>query len=155
MTGAAENTVPTADVQSVAIDTRQPNLSDKLAAALLTLGDIEYEHAKLMTAAQIISLYHFDHYPIRRESGGPTAPWNLVPRLIAAHRDKTARVDHPEIAKGRDVRASEAQHRAAMASKEPGQKRPRRGAIPSRPFQKGHRPLSRNNFGNKIQRGQS
>jgi hypothetical protein len=53
------------------------NLETKLAAALLTLGDITHEHAKLLTARQIISLYQFDHYPRRKADGGPDAPWNI------------------------------------------------------------------------------
>lgn len=52
-----------------------------------------------MSAQQIVSLFQFDHYPIRHEAGGPAEPWNLVPRFIPVHRIKTAKIDMPEIAK--------------------------------------------------------
>ena len=100
------------------------------AAALLALKDdageplIPWEHAKAMTSDQIISLFHFDHYPIRAEAGGPALPWNLVPRLIRAHRRKTAKVDIPEIAKIRHVIAAEAEFRARLLAKDRGEPRP-------------------------------
>ena len=93
------------------------NLATKLASALLQLGDIPYDHAKQMTAAQINSLYQFDHYPVRRADGGTDAPWNLVPRLIAAHRTKTATVDMPALAKGRRIRQRSAAHLERMKAK--------------------------------------
>jgi hypothetical protein len=89
----------------------------RLASALLALGDIPYEHAKSMSADQIISLYQFDHYPIRKRDGGPFMPWNLVPRLIAAHRHKTSTYDQPQIAKDRRLQAKQALHDERMAAK--------------------------------------
>lgn len=102
---------------------RQPSLETKLAAALLTLGDVPYEHAKQMSARQICSLYHFDHYPIRKADGGKDEPWNLQPLLISAHREKTATKDKPELAKQARLRG------------ETGN-RPKK-KIPSQPFPKG------------------
>jgi len=93
------------------------NLELKCAAVLLALGDIPHEHAKMMTNAQIISLYQFDHYPVRKCDGGPDEAWNLVPRLIAAHRDKTAAIDVPAIAKGKRIRRKWQQHRQRMEAK--------------------------------------
>lgn len=93
------------------------NCKTKLAAALLRLNDIPYEHAKMMTSEQIISLYQFDHYPVRKCDGGPDEAWNLVPRLIAAHRDKTATMDAPAIAKGKRLRRKWAKHRQRMEAK--------------------------------------
>jgi len=89
----------------------------KLASALLALGDIPHEHAKQMSAEQIISLYQFDHYPIRACDGGPFRPWNLRPLLIAEHRRKTAEIDHPAIAKDKRVSAKHERHLARMAVK--------------------------------------
>lgn len=83
---------------------RKLSLKAKLAATLLKLGHIPYEHSKQMTADQIISLFHFDHWPIRHADGGPDEPWNLEPRLIADHREKTAVIDVPQIAKGKRIR---------------------------------------------------
>lgn len=84
---------------------RKPlSLKTKLASALLALGDIAYDDAKQMTADQLISLYHFDHNMLY-ESGHPQRDmyWNITPRLIKAHRDKTRR-DMKIIAKSRRIR---------------------------------------------------
>jgi hypothetical protein len=64
-------------------------LKVKLAAALLKLGHVRYEDAKLMTADQICSLYQFHHWPIPKAHLGPDLPWNLEPRLIADHHRST------------------------------------------------------------------
>lgn len=137
------------------------SLETKLAAALLALGHIPHCDAGLMTADQIISLYEFDHYPIRHADGGSNHPSNLRPLGIMEHRKKTAEVDAPAIAKGRRLRGNEALHRAHMASKagnyklaaeilatapKPGRLKAKK-KIPSRPFGKVHRPLrSRSSF---------
>jgi hypothetical protein len=113
----------------------------KCAVALLALkGDdgsplIPWEHAKQMTAEQIISLWNFDHYPIREEAGGPSLPWNLVPRLIRAHRRKTAKIDLPEIAKIRRVVKAEEEFRARMLTKANGEPR-KQSRWPKRTFPK-------------------
>jgi hypothetical protein len=57
---------------------------------LLALGDVPYEHAKAMTADQIISLYHFDHGKLHALECDDSF-WNLTPRLISAHREKSRR----------------------------------------------------------------
>lgn len=83
------------------------SLKTKLASALLALGDIPYGDAKEMTADQLISLYHFDHGMLH-ESEHPQRDmyWNITPRLIKVHRDKTKR-DAAIIAKGRRIRIKE------------------------------------------------
>lgn len=83
---------------------RHISTETKLAATLLKLGDIPYDHAKLMSADQIISLYEWDHN-ILHETGHPDRDeyWNLKPMLIAAHRAKT-KIDAKIIAKGRRLR---------------------------------------------------
>src|SRR5262252_5076429 len=80
------------------------SLTTKLASALLALGDIPYVHAKQMTAAQVVSLYQFDH-GILHETRDPDVDkfWNLTPRLIREHRTKT-KLDAKIIAKGRRIR---------------------------------------------------
>lgn len=65
------------------------NLSTKLAAALLRLGEIDYERSKTMTVKQINACYHFDHDPIPKALGGSDHPSNLTPRLVAEHKHKT------------------------------------------------------------------
>lgn len=144
-------------------------LKVKFAAALLMLRDekgellIPHEHAKLMTADNIISLFQADHYPIRKDDGGPDEPWNLEHRLIAAHRKKTAKIDIPQMAKSQRTRDTEALHSAKMALKagnieradellrrisSDARRRPNR-KIKSRGFPKVHRPMR---FKNTFQR---
>lgn len=93
------------------------NLTIKLASALLALGHIPYEDSKRMTAAQIISLFQWDHYPVRKADGGPDAPWNLRPMLRAAHRAKTNTIDMPALAKSKRIQLGEAEHQLRMAAK--------------------------------------
>ena len=111
---------------------KQPNLSIKLAAALLQIKDkdgqplIEWESAKQMSAMQINSLFEWDHYPYRHEAGGPTEAWNLVPRFIPEHRIKTAKIDQPEIAKIKRVSKAEEEFRKRLLT--PRDQRPERGS---------------------------
>jgi hypothetical protein len=120
-------------------------LQTKLASALLALGDIPFEDAKLMSAGMICSLYHFDHHPIPKAEDGPDEPWNLSPRLITQHREKTARVDVPGIAKRKRVARKHEIHQAKVQAKLTGDavREPRRRSrkLQSRGFQKIHRPL--------------
>lgn len=90
-----------------------------LAAALRDLWRIPHDHAKQMTAKQIISLGHRDHYPIPKANGGPDDHWNIRWRLIKEHREKTAKVDIPAIAKGKRIRRREAEHQERMAERSP------------------------------------
>lgn len=78
-----------------------------------------------MTAHQIISLFQFDHCPIRHEAGGPDEPWNLEPRLIVPHRVKTATIDAPEIAKIKRVTKDQEQFRAMLLLKDRGEAKPK------------------------------
>jgi hypothetical protein len=91
-------------------------LKTKLAAALLTLGDVKHEHAKLMTEDQICSLYQFDHWPVRHADGGTDHPSNLTPRLIKPHREKSKH-DASDRTKERRVRRAQAAHDDALMVK--------------------------------------
>lgn len=135
------------------------SLTTKLAAAICELLAIPHEHAKLMSEDQVLSLVQWDHYPIRKADGGEDKHYNIVPKTIMAHREKTSEIDVPQIAKAKRIRANGALHEAALASKAgnyqlaaqilataPKPKHPGR-KISSRPFPKGHRPLrGRNSF---------
>jgi hypothetical protein len=109
--------------------------SVKLASALLQMKRpdetgklvpiIPHEDAKLMTAEQIISLFHFDHYPVRHADGGADEPHNLQPELIAPHRIKTAKIDVPEIAKSRRIRAKQEETRRRILARDAGEEKPR------------------------------
>lgn len=132
---------------------KRAHISDrtKLAATLLQMlrpndaGQlvpvIPHEHARLMTADQIISLFHFDHYPLCKADGGPDEPWNLEPRPIREHREKTAKVDVPQMAKTRRVVKSHEDFRRRLLAKDAGEPReksrwPKR-PLRSRPFTTG------------------
>jgi|SRR6516225_8265834 hypothetical protein len=73
------------------------SLKTKLASALLALGHIPYDDAKRMTAEQLISLYQFDH-GILHALGGTDDYWNLTPKMIVEHRQKS-RKDTKAVAK--------------------------------------------------------
>lgn len=133
------------------------SLTVKLAATLLALTDakgellIPHDHAKLMSAEQVISLFEFDHYPIRHEAGGPDEPWNIQPLMIAPHGVKTATIDQPAIAKISRVSEEQAEFRQRMLAKSAPDDDlapavPRR-AKRSRSFPEGKRTIqSRNNL---------
>lgn len=131
------------------------NMETKLASALLALGHIPYEDSKLMTATQICSLYHFDHFPLRVADGGEDVPWNLLPRLIGDHRAKTAKIDQPQLGKQRRIRAREQEHQAVLQAKIAPQiamqkvtwPKPK---MPSRPFPKGRGFAARNENRTKL-----
>lgn len=132
---------------------KRAHISDrtKLAATLLQMlrpnevGQlvpiIPHAHAKLMTADQIISLFHFDHYPLRKADGGPDEPWNLEPRPIREHREKTAKVDVPGMAKERRVVRVNAEFQRRLLAKDAGEPRPQsrwpKRKLRSRPFSTG------------------
>jgi hypothetical protein len=95
-------------------------LKNKLAACLLTIGQIDYQKSKTMTAADILAMFEWDHWPVRvADADGSfdiNAPWNLKPRIIEVHLEKTKR-DLGEIAKRKRIVSREATHTAAMAAK--------------------------------------
>lgn len=98
---------------------RKPTRTDKLAAALLARGEVPYDDAKQMTAEQFISLYQW-HHNVRHAEGGSDDYWNLEPMLIAAHRERTAKVDVPEMTRNDHARSTHQEHLERMAAKEPG-----------------------------------
>ena len=122
---------------------RDPNLSEKLASALLHLLEargepIPHEHQKLMSVDQILSLWQWDHYPVRYENGGTTHPSNIRPLFRRAHIDVTAKVDKPASAKSKRIVDSEAKFRRRVLARAAGEKpKPSRWGsrkLQSRPF---------------------
>lgn len=86
---------------------------NKIAACLLELfelrGDgIPFRQAQQMSAEEICSLVHWDH-AVLHAWGGSIHPTNLTPRLILAHREKTAKRDVPAIAKTKRIARKELQ----------------------------------------------
>lgn len=110
----------------------------ELAAALIQIANNDefYQHSKQLTADQVISLFQRDHCPIRKEDGGPDAPWNLTWRFIGEHRRKTATIDKPQSAKGKRLRDSRAEHEARMELDSPRQRSRPQGRVRSRGFDK-------------------
>jgi hypothetical protein len=137
---------------------KPPSMAEKLASALLELqrlrGDpIPREHAKMMSAEQINSLFQFDHAH-RHANGGSTHPTNLTPLLIGEHREKTAKVDVPELAKGDRLRPVHIEfQKRVLAKAGQGEAPPRKpSAWGSRPLNtKGAKLRSRNNLRRKAE----
>ncbi len=97
---------------------------EKLASALLELqrlrGDpIDRESAKAMTAAQIVSLFQFDHDAGYVAHGADNHPTGLTPLLISEHREKT-RKDKGIIAKCARVSKAHEAFRSRLLSKQNG-----------------------------------
>lgn len=107
------------------------SLRTKLAAALLTIvrpndqGKLEpvisHDQSRQMSDDQIISLFHFDHYPIPHAHDGPDEAWNLRPLLIPEHREITAKVDVPRIAKAKRLANATTALNAALSAKVTGE----------------------------------
>lgn len=113
---------------------KEPTLKDKLAAALREIAQIPMDHARLMTADQMLSLFQFHHILYHTDSG-IDEHWNLEPMLIRPHRERTAKIDVPQIARTRRISATEEEFRRRMLT--PRDERPvKRSRIPSRPFPK-------------------
>lgn len=107
---------------------RKPiTLKTKLAAALCNMlrpndaGElvpvIDYQSAKKMTEDQVLSVFHFDHYPVAVNQGGKDVHHNLVPRPIIEHRAKTAKVDIPAAAKSARLSEEQEAFRNKMLAK--------------------------------------
>lgn len=81
-------------------------LIDKLAACVRELFQIPYEHAKQMSAEQILSLVQWQHIHYHAQNSDETwvdAHWNIEPMLIAPHKEVTAKKDIPQIAKTKRI----------------------------------------------------
>lgn len=108
------------------------SLRTKLAATLLKLGDVPYEHAKLMSEDQIISLYHFDHNILHAIEVNDLF-WNLAPMLIKPHRDKS-RGDTSRVAKTVRIEKTWQEFTRAMNDGRKPDKRPSKTRWPKRSF---------------------
>lgn len=118
-------------------------LKTKLAAALcqmLRVDDatgkfvpiITFEESRCLSAEEIISRFHFDHYPVPHAEGGPDEPWNITPRLKPEHVERTRKIDIPKIAKNKRVARDHQQHVERMEAKATGRPRPQ----PTKPKRK-------------------
>jgi vacuolar-type H+-ATPase subunit I/STV1 len=124
------------------------SLKTKLAAALLQMrkevdGKLEliipHEEAKTLTADKILERFDFHHYPITHAEGGPDEPWNLEPVERAKHREITAKVDVPGIAKRKRVTEVHEEFRRRMLMPR-DERPPKRSKWASRPFPSRRKP---------------
>jgi hypothetical protein len=85
------------------VTTRRKHLTlkTKLASAIRELFKIDYEHAKLMTEDQILSLAQYDH-GILHGIEVVDEHWNYTPRMILPHREKSRR-DTAIVAKAKRI----------------------------------------------------
>ena len=99
---------------------RKPFSKDaKIAALASIVFDIPYEHQKDMHEDQVQMLLEW-HHNIRHAEGGTEHFSNAVPMLVAAHRERTAKIDVPEIAKNKRIRNKEmVRHFNAAAKVDP------------------------------------
>lgn len=110
------------------------NNKTKLASTLARMF-FTYEEAKMLSEDQILSLIVFDHDPVPHAEGGTDDFWNLTPSLIVPHREKTAKIDTPGIAKRK--RVSKAHQEFVVRLLTPRSERPAKvSRWGSRPFQK-------------------
>lgn len=129
---------------------RRAHISDRtrLASALLALGLVEYEHAKAMGRENFLSLFHFDHGILHGVEVNDEF-WNLTPRLIPPHREKS-KADTGIVAKVKRMARATSEAQARLLAKATGQDAPeprrRKVKIKSRGFQKGYRPIRSRGF---------
>jgi hypothetical protein len=137
---------------------KPPTMAEKLASALLEVqrlrGDpIPREHAKLMHAEQICSLYQFDHDAGFACHGVDNHPTMLTPKLRPEHKEKTAKIDQPAIAKCDRREKAQEEFRAIVLAKSGQGEAPARKSSGwgSRKFNtKGAKLQSRNNLRKKA-----
>jgi hypothetical protein len=100
-------------------------LKTKLAAALCNMlheedGQlvpvIPRDKAKTMTEDEVLAVFHFDH-DIHHAVGGQDAHWNLTPRAVEKHRQKTAKRDIPQIAKTKRLEQAQEDFRRKVLAK--------------------------------------
>jgi hypothetical protein len=104
---------------------KSPNLSEKLASALLTICRpdengklvpvIDPERAKGMTPKEIAHVFEFDHV-VLHAFGGSNHPSNLVPRPKPEHREKSRR-DTSIAAKDKRITPAQAEFQRKMLAK--------------------------------------
>ena len=91
-------------------------LMERLAAALAQLWKIPHEHQKLMTAEQVISLGEVDH-GVHHAIGGQHVHHNYTWRQILDHREKTAKIDIPQIYKTDRISTEQEAFRSRLLAK--------------------------------------
>lgn len=121
--------------------------SERLAAALVRLLPAETEkelRAARVPAATIIAMFHMDHIVLHAFDGADLW-WNLEPKLVIVHQEKSRR-DTSIVAKVRRLTKAQQESRHRMLAKSSGdseRERPRKQKIPSRRKKPDERTLQR------------
>lgn len=111
------------------------SLRTKLASALCQLVRyddenacfvkiIPHDEAKKLSEDDILSRFEFQHYPIPKAHDGPDVHWNIEPMVKAKHREITAKIDIPRIAKSKRLVRSSNGHKQRLGAKDRGEDRP-------------------------------
>lgn len=124
------------------------SLKTKLAATLCQMvrpnadGEFEpvipHDEAKRLSESEILARFDFHHAVDPHALGGSDHHSNLVPMLRSDHRERTAKIDIPAIAKSKRLTREQERFRATVTAKS-GQGEapaPRKSKWPSRPFPK-------------------
>jgi hypothetical protein len=119
------------------------NLTTKLASALLNMKRLDengvwvsvipHDEAKTLTADEIIARFDF-HHGFAWSLGGGNHPSNLTPLPREDHRDRTAKIDVPTIAKVKRLSREQEEFRSRVLARAPGEPRARSGRWPKRSF---------------------
>jgi hypothetical protein len=91
-------------------------IEEELACCIAALLGIPHEHQKRLTAQDVRALVQFDH-AIHHAIGGGAVFHNLTMRTIADHREKTAKIDIPQIAKTKRLSAEQEAFRKRLERK--------------------------------------
>lgn len=110
-------------------------LKAKLAAALREIAQIPVAHAKLMTEDQVLSLFEWHHIVYHVDSADD-GHYNLEPFLIRAHRERTAKIDVPQIAKTKRISKAQVEFRQRLLTPKPDRPAKQSSRWGSRPFPK-------------------
>ncbi len=141
---------------------KRPTLTEKLASALCQMVRfdetgravpvISHEESKRLSPEQIIGRFDFDHAVVPHAEGGGNEPWNLVPRLRSEHREKTAKVDVPRIAKSKRLRAAQAAFTEVMEAKAGRAETPASKPRRCRPMMGSKASLFKRKFDGRVER---
>lgn len=82
---------------------------------------IPYAEAKTLTEDQILARFDWHHFPIAKANGGPDTHWNIQPMVRAAHREETAKVTIPTVAKGKRITKDQEEFRRRLLAKDRGE----------------------------------
>jgi hypothetical protein len=117
---------------------KEPTITAKLAAVVRQLLGIPFDHARLMTDDQVISLVQFNHilyHADMKDNPECDAHWNLEALTIMAHRERTRKIDVPQIAKTKRISAEHEAFRQRLLTPR-DERPPKRSKWGSRPFPK-------------------